>query len=98
MEAIQELGKDDAHQFEFEELLNKSLDNVMKRFRNEFPKKKPRYYQLVSYLFADFDTTTICTIIPGFKKHSVHVERSRLKQMIQDSNSSDKDFFLQILS
>lgn len=97
-EAIQELGKDDAHQFEFEELLNKSLDNVMKRFRNEFPKKKPRYYQLVSYLFADFDTTTICTIIPGFKKHSVHVERSRLKQMIQDSNSSDKEFFLQILS
>ena len=89
---------DNKSQSEFELLLNESFDNVMVRFRETFPEKKPRYYQLVSYLFAGFESSTICVIIPGFQKHNVHVERYRLKQMIQNSDSQYKELFSRLLS
>ena len=96
--SIRNIGMDNKSQSEFELLLNESFDNVMVRFRETFPDKKPRYYQLVSYLFAGFGSSTICVIIPGFQKHNVHVERYRLKQMIQNSDSQYKELFLRLLS
>ena len=96
--AIRNIGMDNKSISEFELLLNETFDNVMAHFREVFPDKKPRYYQLVSYLFAGFGSSTICAIIPGFQKHNVHVERYRLKQMIQDSDSQYSEQFLGLLS
>ena len=96
--SIRNIGMDNKNLSEFELLLNEAFDNVMAHFREAFPDKKPRYYQLVSYLFAGFGSSTICAIIPGFQKHNVHVERYRLKQMIQDSNSQYSEQFLRLLS
>ncbi len=96
--SIRDIGMDSKGQNEFEMLLNESFDNVMTHFRETFPDKKPRYYQLVSYLFAGFGSSTICAIIPGFQKHNVHVERYRIKQMIQSSDSQYKEQFLRLLS
>ena len=96
--SIRDIGMDSKGQSEFELLLNESFDNVMAHFREIFPDKKPRYYQLVSYLFAGFGSSTICAIIPGFQKHNVHVERYRLKQMIQNSDSQYKEQFMRLLS
>lgn len=96
--ALHGIGMDNGNYSEFEKLLNESFDNVMVHFRNAFPNKRPRYYQLVSYLFAGFETTTICTIIPGFQKHNVYVEKFRLKQAIRQSDSPYKDHFLRMLS
>ena len=95
--SIQKVGSSDRDQQEFEKLLNDAFDNVMTHFRESFPNKKPRYYQLVSYLFAGFDTTTICIIIPNYSKHNIHVEKSRLKQRLLSSDSPHKDQFLQLL-
>ncbi len=88
---------DDKSQIEFELLLNETFDNVMAHFRESFPDKKPRYYQFVSYLFAGFESSTICAIIPGFQKHNVHVERYRLKQMIRDSDSQYREQFMRLI-
>ncbi len=96
--AIRNIGMDNKSISEFELLLNETFDNVMAHFREIFPDKKPRYYQLVSYLFAGFGSSTICAIIPGFQKHNVYVERYRLKQMIQDSDSQYSEQFLGLLS
>ena len=96
--SIRNIGMDNKNQSEFEVLLNESFDYVMAHFRETFPDKKPRYYQLVSYLFAGFGSSTICAIIPGFQKHNVHVERYRLKQMIQKSDSHYKEQFLRLLA
>ena len=74
------------------------FNNVMVHFRDSFPDKKPQNYQLVSFLFAGFDSSTICAAIPGFKKQNVHVEKYRLKQMIKDSDSQYKEQFLELLS
>ncbi|MBR5100815.1 MAG: hypothetical protein IKX34_05890 [Bacteroidales bacterium] len=95
--AIHKIELDEQSQREFEKLLDDAFDHVMERFRKAFPGKKPRYYQLVSYLFAGFSTTTICTIISHYNKHNIYVEKSRLKQMIIDSASPDKDLFLRML-
>lgn len=96
--AIRNIGMDNKSQSEFELLLDETFDQVMAHFRETFPDKKPRYYQLVSYLFAGFGSSTICAVIPGFQKHNVYVERYRLKQMIQNSNSQYVDQFLKLLS
>lgn len=96
--SIQRIGLDETSQQRFEKMLDDSFDGIMTHFRDSFPGKKQRFYQLVSYLFAGFETTTICTIIPSYNKHNIHVEKWRLKQMIQDSDSSYKDQFLEMLS
>lgn len=96
--AIRNIGMDNKSLNEFELLLNETFDDVMVHFRDTFPNKKPRYYQLVSYLFAGFGSSTICVIIPGFQKHNVHVERYRLKQMIRASDSQYREQFLRLLS
>lgn len=96
--SIQRVGLDEDSQQRFEKMLDDSFDGVMIHFRDSFPGKKPRFYQLVSYLFAGFGTTTICTIIPGYNKHNIHVEKWRLKQLIQGSESSYKEQFLEMLS
>ena len=96
--SIQRVGLDEDSQQRFEKMLDDSFDGVMTHFRETFPGKKQRFYQLVSYLFAGFGTTTICTIIPGYNKHNIHVEKWRLKQLIQDTESSYKEQFLEMLS
>ena len=96
--SIQRVGLDEDSQQRFEKMLDDSFDGVMTHFRDSFPGKKERFYQLVSYLFAGFGTTTICTIIPGYNKHNIHVEKWRLKQLIQDSECSYKKQFLEMLA
>lgn len=96
--SIQRLSLDDLSQQRFEKMLDDSFDGLMAHFRESFPGKKQKFYQLVSYLFAGFGTTTICTIISGYNKHNIHVEKWRLKQMIQDSESLYKEQFLEMLS
>ena len=96
--SIRNIGMDNKKQSEFELLLDEAFDNVMVHFRDSFPDKKPQNYQLVSFLFAGFDSSTICAAIPGFKKQNVHVEKYRLKQMIKDSDSQYKEQFLELLS
>lgn len=96
--SIQRISLDDLSQQRFEKMLDDSFDGLMTHFRESFPGKKQKFYQLVSYLFAGFGTTTICTIISGYNKHNIHVEKWRLKQMIQDSESLYKEQFLEMLS
>ena len=79
-------------------MLDDSFDGLMTHFRESYPGKRQGYYQLVSYLFAGFGATTICTIIPKYNKNNIYVEKSRLKQLIHDSNSPYKDSFLEMLS
>ena len=96
--SIQKIGLDEQSQQRFEKMLDDSFDGLMTHFRESYPGKRQGYYQLVSYLFAGFGATTICTIIPKYNKNNIYVEKSRLKQLIHDSNSPYKDSFLEMLS
>lgn len=88
---------DEENQQVFEEMLNASFDNVMTHFRETFPGKLPKYYRLVSFFIAGFDTTTIVMIIQDYNKHNVHVEKSRLKAQINKLDSPYREQFEQLI-
>ena len=50
--SMKRIGSDEQKQREFESMLNDTFDNAMAHFREDFPKKKPRYYQFVSFLVS----------------------------------------------
>lgn len=88
---------DEENQQVFEEMLNASFDNVMTHFRETFPGKLPKYYRLVSFFIAGFDTTTIVMIIQDYNKHNVHVEKSRLKAQINKLDSPYREQFERLI-
>lgn len=96
--SFHQINEDEEYQTEFEKILDGSFNGVMTLFRTDFPGRKEKFYKFVSYLFAGFETTTICAIIPEYNKHNVYVEKSRLKHMIKNSDSLYKDQFLSLLS
>lgn len=85
-------------QEEFEKILNDSLNNVMTHFRESFPDKKERYYQIASFLFAGFSTSSISQIIYDYSKDNIHLAKFRLKKSIRESDSPYKEQFLSLLS
>ena len=97
-QAIRGIGLDSHNRSEFEDFLNETFDDVMIHFREAFPKRSPRYYQLVSFLFAGFSTATICIIIPEYKKQDIYVHRFRLKKQIHESSTPYKEQFMNLLS
>lgn len=95
--AIGSIRVDEESQKQFEKNLNDSLNNVMTHFRDAFPGRKPRYYQIASYLFAGFDATIISNIIQELSKDNVYVEKWRLKKDIRESNCEYKEQFLELI-
>lgn len=94
---LKTIGMDSQNASAFEKFLDETFEDIMTHFRAAFPERKAKYYQLVAYLFAGFDSATICAIIPDYKKHNVYVERHRLKKMIQESDCEYKEQFLRTL-
>ena len=95
--AVQSIQDDENSQEEFEKILNNSLNNVMIHFRETFPNKKERYYQLVSFLFAGFNAATISTILYDYSRN-IYLLKFRLKKSIRESESPYKEQFLLLLS
>ena len=81
-EIINELRNDDDAQAEFERVINLQHDNVMQRFRAEYPTLKAKDYQLYSYLVAGLSATTIAVLL-GKEKSVVYNRISRLKKSIK---------------
>lgn len=96
--AVQSIQDDENSQEEFEKILNNSLNNVMIHFRETFPNKKERYYQLVSFLFAGFNAATISTILYDYSRNNIYLLKFRLKKSIRESESLYKEQFLLLLS
>lgn len=89
------LKKDIATQEEFERLLNEEGDGIMERFRNSFNNLSNEEYRLASLIFAGFDNTTIMMIMDISTLEYTRVKKSRLKQMIEASSTTDKAAFLE---
>jgi hypothetical protein len=85
------LVKDDSHQLENE--LNEKLDNVISDFKADYPEITDNHLQLVCYLFAGFDATTI-SLLTGKSKEALYTQKSRIKSIISDKDCKDKDRYL----
>lgn len=94
---IDELRNEIGINEDFELMLDKDLDGIMTKFHSAFPDLKKKDYALFGYMALGFDATIIshfmnCTV------NTVYIRKSRLKKVIEESDSEYKSFFGEIIS
>lgn len=96
MKLVSGLGSDKKTIKELETFINTYKDNLMTRFREEFPDMKESDCILYLYAVAGFSSRAISIFI-GEKLEVVYNRKSRLKQKINRSTSPDVATFAQYL-
>ncbi len=96
MKLVSGLGSDKKTIKELENFINTYKDNLMIRFREEFPDMKESDCILYLYAVAGFSSRAISIFI-GEKLEVVYNRKSRLKQKINRSTSSNAVTFAQYL-
>lgn len=97
MKLVNGLGSDKNMIKELESFINIYKDNLLVRFKNEFPDIKDSDYTLYIYMVAGFSSRAISIFI-GENIDVVYNRKSRLKQRINKNNSMYKEEFLSPLS
>ena len=69
----------------------------MTRLRTEFPKWKEEDYLLYLFSASGFSSTTISTLLEKEKPY-IYNRIYRLKERIKNSDTTDKELFLSLLS
>ncbi len=93
---IDELGSEE-NLNGLEQLINLTNDNLMVRFRSQVPDLTPRQYSIVLLTFAGFSSSSITTIF-GYKSDgSLRNNRYKIRLLIKDADSVDKEYFLSLL-
>ena len=95
MEKVQELHTGFEHQEAFESLLDKECNEIVRRFKVEFPSLTDDEYRLASYLFAGFNNSFITLMMNRVSQDSIRMAKSRLKKKIASSTSNMKEEFLE---
>ena len=90
--SISEFSSDAATQ-ELEDIVNGYNDNLMVRFREDYPRLSPAQYRLALYLFCGFSLPSI-SIFTGTGLNNLYVYKSRLKSVIAKSDSPRRDEYL----
>ena len=93
---VNELRTDMQDHSKLEAMLNADLNGIMDSVRNEFKLKEVDYI-ILSYLIIGFDATTISRLIDS-SVNTVYIRKSRIKRMIEDSDSSIKCDLLDMIS
>lgn len=96
-EMIKNISSDKAGQKRFEKMVDKSLSNIMKHFREEFPKYSEEDYRFISYIFVGFDATTLCIIFNMPSVAAVYMKKSRIKRTVHDSHAVFRDRYLEMI-
>ena len=78
---------------ELEEIVNGYHDNIMARFHEDFPKLSASQRRLALYLFCGFSLPSI-SIFTGTDIRNIYVYKSRLKGVINKSESPFKEEYL----
>lgn len=95
--AIQDLGENPQTKSELERIVNACKQNIIQKFREQFPKTKETDVDLLCYLSAGFSYRAI-SIFTQEKIENIYNRKSRLKSRIADSEAIDKDLFIDILA
>ena len=92
-----EIRNDDRGHKRLESLLNKSFDNVMLHFRSDFPDLSDEEYEYASYVFANFQGSTICFLTGIPSQNAVYTRKTRLKEVIAKSEATHKNQYLSLM-
>lgn len=88
------ISNDNVGQLEFESELNRTYNNVMKRFRQDYADLCEADIRLFSCVVAQFDAVLILKIFNLPSKDAVYMRKARLKEKIRQSDSTDKERYL----
>ena len=94
---VKQISGDESGQRSLEDMIDRSLDNIMKHFREDFPSYSEVDYRFVSYMIVGFDATTLCMILGLPSKDAVYMKKMRIKKKIQMCSSPYKEFYLEML-
>ena len=97
-EMLTDIRDDVRGQARFEKMIDANLNNIMKRFREDFPKYSEDDYLFISYVFIGFDATTLLSIFHMPSQASVYCKKARIKSNIQKSDSKYKSYFLEMFA
>ena len=78
---------------EIENLVDRCMDGIVSKLREQLPNFKPIDITISSLIFANFSPRTICLIIDKELGYYYN-KRKRLKDRISQSDAPDKDLFL----
>ena len=87
------IGKDQTRMSKLEKDVNLALDNAMKKYREEFPKKNTEHYKMVCLFMAGF-TIPLIELLTGCPKNTLYSRKSRLLEEIKKSDVVHKDLFV----
>ena len=94
---IKDIRLDKQGQRQFEAMIDRDLNDIMRHFREDFPTYHEDTYRFISYVFAGFDATTIRLLTGMASDAGVHTKKSTVKKAILASDSQHKDQYLLFL-
>ncbi len=77
-----------------ESFVNEYFDNIMTRFREQYPGMTERNYRFAMLSFADFSIQSITTILELKSTGAARTMRHRIKKHIEEHPAKDKELFL----
>ncbi len=80
-----------------EGFVNDYFDNIMARFREQYPGMTERNYRFVMLSFADFSIQSITTILEIKSTGAARTMRHRIKKHIEEHPAKDRELFLSML-
>ena len=91
------LRYDKNSQANFERMVDKEMNGVMTRFREDCPKLSQSEYQMASYYFAGFDNTTVLVIMGISTLENVRTKKKRLRYKISSLYGEVGEKYLSLL-
>lgn len=89
---LNEISENGAKTGEFEQRINNDLNNVMLKYRQDYPELTPEQYRFASLVFAGYKDDAIAALMHD-SLTAVSSKRSRLKKKILNANNPGKDFY-----
>ncbi|MDE5871385.1 MAG: hypothetical protein K2H22_05560, partial [Muribaculaceae bacterium] len=80
-----------------ENFVNDYFDNIMSRFRDQYPGMTERNYRFAMLSFADFSIQSITTILELKSTGAARTMRHRIKKHIEEHPAKDQELFLSML-
>ena len=81
----------------FQEMVDRKMGGLLKKFKRDFPDLSENEYDMASYYFAGFDNTTVSIIMGDKSTDYIRLLKYRLRQKIKATNVKDAASYLDLL-
>lgn len=94
---VRELHQGEKSPKDFEDRINRELDNIMLKIRTDFPELKESDYRFLSYVIVGFDATTRAILLDE-TTNNMRVKKARLLKKIRSSETKNSNLYSCFLS